>query len=42
MTRLVPGANAPVATGPLTVEVSYSPLAGADIDVSAFLLTGSG
>ncbi len=42
MTQLVPGANAPVATGPLTVEVSYSPLAGADIDVSAFLLTSSG
>ncbi|RMP76913.1 TerD family protein [Pseudomonas syringae] len=42
MTQLVPGANAPVAAGPLTVEVSYSPLADADIDVSAFLLTGSG
>ncbi|RMN11546.1 TerD family protein, partial [Pseudomonas syringae group genomosp. 3] len=42
MTQLVPGANAPVATGPLTVEISYAPLAGADIDVSAFLLTGSG
>lgn len=42
MTQLVPGANAPVAAGPLTVDVSYSPLAGADIDVSAFLLTSSG
>ncbi|KAA8706957.1 TerD family protein [Pseudomonas cannabina] len=42
MTQLVPGANAPVATGPLTVEISYAPLTGADIDVSAFLLTGSG
>lgn len=42
MTQLVPGANAPVATGPLTVEVSYSPVAGADMDVSAFLLTASG
>jgi tellurite resistance protein TerA len=42
MTQLVPGANAPVATGPLTVTVSYSPLAGADIDVSAFLLNGAG
>ncbi|RMQ99567.1 TerD family protein [Pseudomonas syringae group genomosp. 7] len=42
MTRLVPGANAPVAAGPLTFEVNYSPLADADIDVSAFLLTGTG
>ncbi|WP_295475367.1 TerD family protein [uncultured Pseudomonas sp.] len=42
MTLLVPGANAAVATGPLTVEVDYSPLAGADIDVSAFLLTSAG
>ncbi|RMV97770.1 TerD family protein [Pseudomonas caricapapayae] len=42
MTRLVPGANAPVAAGPLTIEVNYSPLADADIDVSAFLLTGTG
>lgn len=42
MTQLVPGANAPVAAGPLTVEVSYSPIAGADIDVSAFLLTSAG
>jgi tellurite resistance protein TerA len=42
MTALVPGANAPVASGQLTVEVSYSPLADADIDVSAFLLTATG
>ncbi|WOK33021.1 TerD family protein [Pseudomonas syringae] len=42
MTQLVPGANAPVAAGPLTVEIIYSPLADADIDVSAFLLTSSG
>ncbi|MBX8521631.1 TerD family protein [Pseudomonas cichorii] len=42
MTQLVPGANAPVAAGQLTVDVSYSPLAGADIDVSAFLLTSAG
>lgn len=42
MTQLVPGANAPVAAGPLTVEVGYSPIAGADIDVSAFLLTNTG
>jgi len=42
MSALVPGANAPVASGPLTVDVRYSPLAGADIDVSAFLLTAAG
>ncbi|KEZ73100.1 TerD family protein [Pseudomonas syringae] len=42
MTQLVPGANAPVAAGPLTVEIIYSPIADADIDVSAFLLTASG
>lgn len=42
MTQLVPGANAPVAAGSLTVDVDYSPLAGADIDVSAFLLTSTG
>lgn len=42
MTQLVPGANAPVVAAPLTVEVGYSPIAGADIDVSAFLLTSTG
>ncbi|MCQ4319028.1 TerD family protein [Stutzerimonas stutzeri] len=42
MTTLTPGANAPVATGPVSVTVNYSPVAGADIDVSAFLLSGTG
>lgn len=42
MTTLTPGANAAVATGPLTVTVRYSPLPAADLDVSAFLLGGSG
>lgn len=42
MTTLVPGGNAPVATGSLRVEVGYSPIPGADIDVSAFALTAAG
>lgn len=42
MTSLVPGGNAPVATGSLRVDVAYSPLAGADIDVSAFALNVDG
>ncbi|QZI72205.1 TerD family protein [Pseudomonas protegens] len=42
MTTLVPGGNAPVATGSLRVEVGYSPIPGADIDVSAFALTTTG
>lgn len=42
MTSLVPGGNAPVATGSIRVDVSYSPLSGADIDVSAFALSASG
>ncbi|VVP82882.1 hypothetical protein PS910_02125 [Pseudomonas fluorescens] len=42
MTTLAPGGNAPVATSGLRVEVSYSPIPGADIDVSAFALAASG
>jgi tellurite resistance protein TerA len=42
MTSLVPGGNAPVATGSITVEIVYSPIPGADIDVSAFALAESG
>lgn len=42
MTVLVPGGNAPIPSGELTVTVTYSPIGGADIDVSAFQLTSSG
>lgn len=42
MTVLVPGGNAPIPNGELTVTVNYSPIAGADIDVSAFQLTANG
>lgn len=42
MTSLVPGGNAPVATGQLQVTIAYAPIAGADIDVSAFVLTSAG
>lgn len=42
MTTLTPGANAAVGAGTLTVTVSYSPLPGADLDVSAFLLGAGG
>lgn len=42
MTSLVPGGNAPVATGSIRVDVVYSPIPGADIDVSAFALSPSG
>lgn len=43
MINLAPGANAPVnQEGPLTVTVSYAPVAGADLDVSAFLLGANG
>lgn len=42
MTSLGPGANAAVSTGVVRVEVAYSPIAGADIDVSAFALTSTG
>lgn len=42
MTTLTPGANTAVNPGTLNVTVSYSPVAGADLDVSAFLLSESG
>ncbi|MFI8479223.1 TerD family protein [Pseudomonas sp. NPDC078700] len=42
MATLVPGGNAPVATGQLSVEINYSPITGADIDVSAFILNAAG
>lgn len=42
MTNLAPGGNAPVATGQLRVEINYSPIPDADIDVSAFALGGDG
>lgn len=42
MTALTPGANAPVAQGPLTATITYTPVPGADLDVSAFLLTATG
>lgn len=42
MTALTPGANAPVAAGPLRVDINYSPIPGADIDVSAFALVNTG
>ncbi|MQU09730.1 MULTISPECIES: TerD family protein [unclassified Pseudomonas] len=42
MTSLVPGGNAPVATGSISIEIAYTPIPGADIDVSAFALTESG
>lgn len=39
---LVPGGNAPVAVGQLRVDISYTPIPGADIDISAFVLTSAG
>ena len=42
MASLVPGGNAPTPNGELTVSVTYTPISGADIDVSAFQLTGTG
>src|SRR5476651_594561 len=42
MTTLGPGANAPVATGQVRVDISYSAIPGADIDVSAFVLGAAG
>ena len=42
MTTLTPGANTGVAGSSLSVTVSYTPVAGADLDVSAFLLNESG
>jgi len=42
MTILTPGANAPVPSGELTVLIRHGAIAGAEIDVSAFLVTGTG
>ena len=42
MTTLTPGANTSVSSGSQTVTISYAPVAGADLDVSAFLLAESG
>ncbi|OMG72299.1 TerD family protein [Burkholderia ubonensis] len=42
MTTLLPGGNAPVATGQLRVDINYAPIPGADIDISAFALTTTG
>ncbi|MFC0709958.1 TerD family protein [Azorhizophilus paspali] len=42
MTTLAPGANAPLAQGPLTATVIFTPVAGANLDVSAFLLGANG
>ncbi|WP_010093294.1 TerD family protein [Burkholderia ubonensis] len=42
MTTLLPGGNAPVATGQLRVDIHYAPIPGADIDISAFALTATG
>ncbi|MFS0827118.1 TerD family protein [Pseudomonas phoenicis] len=42
MTSLTPGANAAVDTALSRVEVVYSTIPGADIDVSAFALAASG
>ncbi|WP_339407584.1 TerD family protein [Pseudomonas helleri] len=42
MSTLTPGANTAVAGGTLSVTISYTPVPGADLDVSAFLLNESG
>jgi tellurite resistance protein TerA len=42
MISLVPGANASMETALVTVTVSYMPLPGADIDISAFVLADNG
>ncbi|MBN3786331.1 TerD family protein [Burkholderia sp. Ac-20353] len=42
MTALLPGGNAPVATGQLRVDINYTPIPGADIDISAFALAATG
>src|SRR5262245_23036722 len=40
--ELTKGANAPVATAELTVEVSWQAPSGMDVDASALLLTNAG
>jgi len=42
MTSLIPGGNASVASSALQVRISYSPLAAAEMDFSAFALTANG
>jgi len=42
MTILSPGANAPLPSGDLTVLIRHGTIPGADIDVSAFLVTATG
>jgi stress response protein SCP2 len=42
MTLLSPGANAPLPSGDLTVLIRHGEIPGAEIDVSAFLVTGAG
>ncbi|MEO6881697.1 MAG: TerD family protein [Mycobacteriaceae bacterium] len=43
MTQMSKGANAPLTTGSVRVELRWTPSAGApDVDASALLLTGSG
>ena len=42
MSTLTPGANTSVSAGVQTVTITYNPVAGADLDVSAFLLTDTG
>ena len=42
MTVLSPGANAPLPAGDLTVLIRHGVIPGAEIDVSAFLVTGTG
>ena len=42
MSTLTPGANTAVSAGTLSVTVSYTPVPGADLDVSAFLLNEAG
>jgi tellurite resistance protein TerA len=42
MTVLTPGANAPLPTGDLSVVIRHGIIPGADIDVSAFLVTETG
>lgn len=42
MTELAPGANAALPAGDLTVLIRHGAIPGAEIDVSAFLVTGTG
>jgi stress response protein SCP2 len=42
MTELTPGANASLPTGDMTVLIRHGTIPGAEIDVSAFLVTAAG